>query len=394
MKKRIRNKGKRIIAGILLLVVICLFTETTVQAFAPEELTSPSVVLMEAGTGTVIWERDADTRRSPASITKIMTLYLIFEELQQGNIALTDEVVTSEYAMSMGGSQVFLEAGEIQTVDTLIKCIAVASGNDASVAMAEYISGSEEAFVERMNQTAVNLGLQNTHFKDCCGLSDSPEHYMSAYDVAYLTRELITKYPEIYNYSTIWMEDIVHNTARGSEIFTLSSTNKLLQEYEYATGLKTGSTSAAKYCLSATASKEGMDLIAVVMAAPDFRVRFTEAELLLEYGYAICDLYRDENVEPLPAQPVERGVREEANVAYKTPFCYLSTDGSDVSLINKEIQISDNITAPMAKGEVVGRAVYYLNGEEIGSVDIILMDDLEAAQPLDYFKKFFGKYLL
>ena len=190
---------------------------------------SEAAVLMEAGTGTVIYEKNQDVRVSPASITKIMTLLLIYDALYNGKIQLTDEVVTSARAKSMGGSQVFLEEGEKQTVETLIKCIVIASGNDASVAMAEYVSGSEEAFVGEMNQKAADLGMNGTHFVDCCGLTDSNDHYTTAKDVAIMARALITNYPDISQYATIWMENITHVTAKGSSEFGLSNTNKLLK---------------------------------------------------------------------------------------------------------------------------------------------------------------------
>ena len=177
---------------------------------------------MEASTGQVIYEKDADEKRSPASVTKVMTLILIFDALQSGKIQLTDEVVTSAHAKSMGGSQVFLEEGEKQTVETLIKCIVIASGNDASVAMAEYIAGSEDEFVRMMNERAASLGMSNTHFVDCCGLTESPDHYTTARDIAIMSRELINKYPQIHNYSTIWMENITHVTKQGTKEFGLS----------------------------------------------------------------------------------------------------------------------------------------------------------------------------
>ena len=232
---------------------------------------SEAAVLMEAGTGTVIYEKNQDVRVSPASITKIMTLLLIYDALYNGKIQLTDEVVTSARAKSMGGSQVFLEEGEKQTVETLIKCIVIASGNDASVAMAEYVSGSEEAFVGEMNQKAADLGMNGTHFVDCCGLTDSNDHYTTAKDVAIMARALITNYPDISQYATIWMENITHVTAKGSSEFGLSNTNKLLKmanNFE-VTGLKTGSTAEAGYCFCGTAVKDGLSLIAVVMDAPD-----------------------------------------------------------------------------------------------------------------------------
>ena len=211
------------------------------------DLQSPSGILMEASTGQVIYEKEGDQKRSPASITKIMTLILIFDALESGKIQMTDQVVTSARAKSMGGSQVFLEEGEQQSVETLIKCIVVASGNDASVAMAEYIAGSEEEFVKMMNERAKGLGMNNTNFEDCCGLTDSPTHVTTARDVAIMSRELITKYPQIHNYSTIWMENITHVTDKGSKEFGLANTNKLLKMAAnfQVTGLKTGSTSLA-----------------------------------------------------------------------------------------------------------------------------------------------------
>ena len=220
------------------------------MVFAEEEnravqISAPSVILMEATTGQVIYEQGAGERRSPASITKIMTMLLTMEALQEGEISLEDEVVTSEYASSMGGSQVYLAVGEVQTVETLLKCIAVASGNDASVAIAEHISGTEEAFVGLMNKRAAELGMKDTHFMDCCGLSDSDEHYTTARDVAIMSRELTLNFPQVFEYTKIWMEDITHVTRQGTKNFTLSSTNKLLKQYQWTTGLKTGSTSTA-----------------------------------------------------------------------------------------------------------------------------------------------------
>ena len=251
-------------------------------------VSAPSVILMEASSGQVIYEKDADQRRSPASVTKVMTLILIFDALASGKIRLEDEVVTSARAKAMGGSQVFLEEGEIQTVETLIKCIVIASGNDASVAMAEYIAGTEEEFVKRMNERAKGLGMTNTHFVDCCGLTEDPEHLTTARDIALMSRELITRYPQIQQYSTIWMENITHVTKQGTKEFGLANTNKLLKmavDFR-VTGLKTGSTSLAKYCVVATAEKDGVELIAVVMAAPDYKTRFADARTLLNYGYA------------------------------------------------------------------------------------------------------------
>ncbi|MCI8772872.1 MAG: D-alanyl-D-alanine carboxypeptidase [Lachnospiraceae bacterium] len=361
---------------------------------AAPEVSTPSYIVMEASTGQVICEQDADTRRSPASITKIMTLLIIFEHLKSGRIRLEDMVTTSAYAKSMGGSQVFLEEGESQTLDTMIKCIAVASGNDASVAVAEYIAGSEGEFVKLMNEKADALGLQNTHFEDCCGLTDSDNHYTSAKDVAIMSRELITKYPEVLQYTGIWMEDIEHHTAQGTSTFTLSSTNKLLKQYEWTTGLKTGSTSKALYCLSATANKDGMELIAVVMAAPDPKARFADAMSLLSYGYSVSQMYTDENKDALPVQKVEGGVDEQVNLTYAEPFHYLDTAGNNLNDIEKEISLPEVIKAPVAEGDAIGEAVYKLNGNRIGSVSILAAKTVEKAEYLDYLYRVWLKFLV
>lgn len=357
------------------------------SVMAVPEVEAPSYLVMEAATGQVICEQNADERRSPASITKIMTLIVIFDHLGSGRVRLESEVMTSAYAKSMGGSQVFLEEGEIQTLETIIKCIAVASGNDASVAAAEYIAGSEAEFVKLMNQRAEEMGLKNTHFEDCCGLSDSDDHYTTARDVALMSRELITKYPQVLEYTKIWMEDITHVTAQGSSNFTLSSTNKLLKMYEWTTGLKTGSTSKALYCLSATASRDGIDLIAVVMGSASNKTRFQDAMALLNYGYSVSALYEDPNEEVLPFIAVKGGVEEKAALIYKEPFRYLDITGSDLSSIEKTILLPAEIEAPVAQGDAIGEAVYKLNGQRIGSVSILSDVTIEKAGYKDYLAK-------
>lgn len=372
-------------------MMLCFFVlSADVSATETEavlDIGSPSAILMEASTGAVIYEKNPDEALRPASITKIMTLLLTFEALEQGKIHLEDEVITSAYAQSMGGSQVFLEAGEIQTVDTLIKCIAVASGNDAAVAMAEHIAGSEEAFVGLMNEKAYELNMTATHFEDCCGLTDSGTHVTSARDVAIMSRELITKYPAIYDYTKIWMEDIVHNTARGSTPFTLTSTNKLLRQYPYSTGLKTGSTSSAKYCYSGTASKDGIDLIAVVMAAPDHKIRFQDALKLLQYGFSVSKLYVDENTDDLTNAEVTGGIEKTVELKYEAPFSYLDIQGSDFNQIHKEIKLSKEHHAPIEEGSIAGEAVYFLNDQKIGSVNILYNSSVKEAKYRDYLKQ-------
>lgn len=358
------------------------------------EVAAPSAVLMEASTGTVIYEKAADSPLKPASITKIMTMLLVFEALESGQIHLEDQVITSAHAKSMGGSQVFLEEGEIQTVDTLLKCVAVASGNDAAVALAEHVAGSEEAFVGMMNERAAELGMNQTHFEDCCGLSDADTHITSARDVAIMSRELIISHPQVYNYTKIWMEDIVHTTSKGSTPFTLSSTNKLLKQYPYTTGLKTGSTSAAKYCLSATANKDGIDMIAVVMAAPDYKVRFADAMKMLQYGFSVSKVYTDEKQDDLPMADVIGGVEKQVPVAYEKQFTFLDVNGRDLSQISKEIRIHEEHYAPLVAGDVAGEAIYFLDGQKIGSVNILYEEDVKKAKYGDYFKMIWRIYLL
>lgn len=379
------NKFLRVTLCYVISIIVFLMSVTTV--YAVPEIEAPSYILIEASTGQVICEENATERRSPASITKIMTLLLIFEHLNTGRITLNSQIVTSAYAKSMGGSQVFLEEGEVQTLDTIIKCIAVASGNDASVAAAEYIAGSETEFVKMMNDKAKELGMNDTHFEDCCGLTDSDNHYTTAKDVAIMSRELITKYPEVFNYTKIWMEDITHETARGSSNFTLSSTNKLLKMYEWTTGLKTGSTSKALYCLSATASKDNIDLIAVVMGSPNNKVRFQDAMALLNYGYSVSALYEDENTDSLPTVPVKGGVEDEAALVYQGPFKYLDIEGKNLSAIEKTISLPQEINAPVNRGDAIGEAVYQLDGKRIGSVSILSDVTIEKAGYRDYVGK-------
>ena len=388
------KKEKKRTAVFTAILCLCMTMLQPVKAYAAPEVSAPSYVVMEASTGQVICEQDAETRRSPASITKIMTLLVIFDHLEKGRISLEDKVTTSAYAKSMGGSQVFLEEGESQTLDTMIKCITVASGNDASVAVAEYIAGSESEFVKLMNEKAESLGMQNTHFEDCCGLTDSDNHYTSAKDVAIMSRELITRYPQIFKYSGIWMEDIEHHTAQGTSTFTLSSTNKLLKQYEWATGLKTGSTSKALYCLSATADKDGMELIAVVMAAPDGKSRFADAISLLNYGYSVSQMYTDDNKDALPSQKVEGGVEDTVNLTYAGEFHYLDIAGNNLNDIEKEISLPGVLMAPVMEGDAVGEAVYKLNGSRIGSVSILAAKSVEEAKYSDYLHKIWMKYLL
>ena len=356
---------------------------------------SEAAVLMEAGTGTVIYEKNQDVRVSPASITKIMTLLLIYDALYNGKIQLTDEVVTSARAKSMGGSQVFLEEGEKQTVETLIKCIVIASGNDASVAMAEYVSGSEEAFVGEMNQKAADLGMNGTHFVDCCGLTDSNDHYTTAKDVAIMARALITNYPDISQYATIWMENITHVTAKGSSEFGLSNTNKLLKmanNFE-VTGLKTGSTAKAGYCFCGTAVKDGLSLIAVVMDAPDYKIRFSEAQQLLNYGFANCSAYRDDHPPVLLPRAIKDGKTESVELMYDGQFSYVALRGENLENIHSKLQLDESLSPPCEAETKAGRLIYYLDDTEIGEVPIVTKEGIQKAGFSDYLEKVYRNFM-
>lgn len=364
--------------------------KTEGQQEAEVEVQAPSAVLMEASTGAVLYEKDADTRRAPASVTKIMTMLLIFDALEDGKIVLEDEVSTSEYAASMGGSQVFLEPGETQSVDTMLKCISVASANDACTAMAEYIAGSEEAFVKMMNERAAGLGMKNTTFQNCNGL-DTEGHLTTARDIALMSRELIEKYPKIHDYCMIWMDTITHTTKKGTSEFGLSNTNKLVRQYPYATGLKTGSTDEAKFCVSATAEKDGMELIAVILGGENSKQRFQDATKLLNYGFGKCQVYEDNDPPKLKLVEVQGGVKDQILCEYADTFRYLDTSGANLAGVTKKAQMKQSVKAPVKKGQKVGELVYKLGEKEIGRVEILAKESCKKAEFLDYLKKVMQK---
>lgn len=372
--------------------------DDVIPVIAPVEtkmdLKSTSAILMEGSTGTIIFEKDADVKLRPASITKVMTLLLIFEALEEGKINLMDDVTVSEHAASMGGSQVYLEPYEVQNVDTMIKCISIASANDASTAMAEYIDGSEEEFVANMNRRAKELGMNNTNFVNACGL-DVDNHYSSARDVAIMSRELITRFPQISNYATVWMDTIIHTTRKGQSEFGLTNTNKLVRFYEGATGLKTGSTGLAKYCLSATAKKNDMDLVAVIMAAPDTKTRFAEAAKLLNYGFANYSVYQDDNSD-LVIEPVDvlRGVLDAVSGKPEEPFSYLCSKGKSQENIRKEVVMLEKIEAPITNEDIIGEIIYYYDNEKIGSVNILASEAIDQAKFKDCFIKAIRRFFL
>lgn len=381
---------KRIVVWLTVLITV-MSVIVPVKAEGPE-IEAPCAILTEASTGRVIYEKNADESLHPASITKIMTLLIIFDAVDDGSISPEDTVTVSEHAASMGGSQVFLEPGETQTVETMIKCIAIASANDACVAMAEHISGSEDAFVQSMNERAEALGMNNTHFVNCCGL-DADGHMTTARDVAIMSRELITAHPAIHDYSCIWMDTITHVTRRGESEFVLNNTNKLLKQYECATGLKTGSTSLAKFCLSATARRNDIELISVIMASPSGKTRVSDSIALLNYGYGICSLYHDNNMPSIDVIPIKGGIKSDISVEYSSQMNYLFTDKYDASLIESHAEYLEDLEAPVQKGDVIGQLTYTYDGKFMDSIDIIASESIKKAGYGDYINSLWQCFL-
>ena len=361
---------------ILVVILVCSGIKSVNIQASEIEVSSPSAILMEASTGQILYEKEADTKRAPASVTKIMTMLLIFDAIEEGKIKLEDTVTVSEFAASMGGSQVFLEPGETQTVETMLKCISVASANDACVAMAEHIYGTEEAFVEQMNKKAQELGMKNTTFVNCNGL-DAQGHLTTARDIALMSRELITKYPQVQDYCMIWMENITHTTKKGTSEFGLTNTNKLVRHYTYATGLKTGSTGDAMFCVSATAKKDDMELIAVIMGAETSKIRFNEATKLLNYGFSKCTKYIDET--PLPATyvSINGGVKEEVLVEPMEKFTFVDVKGNNLTQIERQIILPEHVDAPVKEGQQMGKLLYSLEEEILGEVPLVATEKVE-----------------
>ena len=341
-------------------------------------LTSKSALLMEEDTGTILYEQNSHEALPPASVTKVMTLLLIYEGERDGKFEWTDTVQVSEHAASMGGSQVFLEKGETQTAADMTKSIAIASANDAAVAMAEFLAGSEEAFVQKMNERAKELGMEDTNFVNACGL-DTEGHVSSAYDIALMSRELMENFPEIKEYTTTWQDSIVHKTRRGEETFGLTNTNKLIQWYDGATGLKTGSTGNALYCLSGTAERDGMGLIAVVMAAPDYKVRFREVMQLLDYGFANYAIEKGrEKGYAMGEVPVEKGMTDTVEAVVAEEISVLVPKGKEAQWETKT-ELLPAVSAPVEAGTKVGELVYLRDGEEVGRVELTAGENVEKA---------------
>ena len=348
--------------GIRRLLALGLFLAvlTPVQAAGAElSVAGKSAVLMDVATGTVLYESNANEPLAPASVTKIMTMLLIMEAVDSGSISMTDQVTASETAAAKGGSQIYLKAGETMSVSDMLKSIAVSSANDCACAMAEHIAGSEEAFVARMNQRAQELGMKNTHFVNCTGLDDSPEaasHKTTAYDIALMSRELLKNHPKIKEFTTIWMDTVRNGT------FGLSNTNKLIRFYQGATGLKTGFTSSAGYCLSATAQRDGMELIAVVMGADTSQNRNTACKQLLDYGFANFALIQPELTETGDV-PVRLGTQDGVPVQLGD-FSGLLIDKSQKSSVTTQVTLEEVAIAPVSQGQRLG-TLKVLSGDQL-----------------------------
>ena len=329
---------------------------------------APSAALMEKETGRLIYEKNSHERLFPASVTKVMTMLLIVEDIESGKAQLTDTVTASERAASFGGSCVYLEAGEQMSVSDMLKCIAVVSANDCAVAMAEHLSGSESLFVDRMNRRAEELGMKDSHFTNCSGLFDDGDHYTSAYDVALMSRELI-KHDMIKDFTTIWMDSI-----RGGE-FELSNTNKLVHSYPGCTGLKTGYTSSAMYCLAATAERDGVEYIAVVMHAESSESRNRDARTLLDVGfanYSLCPLRMEQ---PLPEVKVELGRAESVSLEYGGE-AYALVEGKGQTP-EYDLRLKKTVQAPVRAGEALGELTVRIRGQVVETVPILAAEDVE-----------------
>ena len=357
----------------------------TMSAFAapvPPEVAAPSAILIERTSGTVLYEKNSHEKLAPASVTKIMTILLVAEAIDSGRISLDDMVTASETAASMGGSQIYLEVGESMSVQDLLKAIVVASGNDAATAMAEHIAGSTEGFVALMNQKAEELGMDNTTFVNCHGL-DADGHLTTAHDIALMSAELLEKHPWITDYTTIWMDSL-----RGGA-FELANTNKLLRSYTGTTGLKTGSTDLAKYCLSASAVRGDMQLIAVVMAAPSTAERFKSAAQLLDFGFANYEK-TVLPVERLAPIPVEGGTLDEVELVCIPDSVTTVLEKGDTRVVDASVTVQQSLTAPVEEGQTVGEVIFRLGETELGRGRIVTAGAVPRRSVLQQFVRYLG----
>ena len=372
---------KRVLA---LLGILCLLAvPVRAEALAVE---AESCILMEKATGQVLYAENEHEQLEPASVTKIMTLLLVMEAIDSGSLSYDDTVTASAYACSMGGSQIWLKENEQMTVRDMLKAVCVASANDCSVALAEHVAGSAEAFVERMNQRAAELGMEHTTFLNCTGLP-AEGHLSCAYDIALMSRELILSHPDIRQYTTIWMD-----TLRDGQ-FQLSNTNRLIFYYEGATGLKTGSTDSALYCLSATAERDGMELIAVVMHAPTSNDRFESAKALLNYGFAnytLTDVYPSQALPPVDvllgeADTVQPVLAQSSRIL---------VEKARLNEITTELRLCQDVEAPVEEGQKLGQLAVLVDGEQVDAIDLVASAGVERLSVGDLFRGLLGRLFL
>lgn len=379
---------KRFLAAILCAVLLVPFaaaTEAAGNVPGAPQVDAGAAVLMEKETGAILYENHAHDKLEPASVTKVMTLLLVMEALDSGQLKLDDVVTVSTRAASMGGSQVYLKEGEQMTVNDMLKAVAVASGNDAAVALAEHLCGSEEGFVARMNQRAAELGMKDTNFVNCTGLP-AAGHLTSAYDIALMSRELL-RHPDIRNYTTIWMD-----TLRNGQ-FQLANTNKLVRYYEGCTGLKTGSTDSALYCLSATAEREGMELIAVVLKSPTSTQRFESAKTLLSFGFANYTLLDVKPDTAIPPVTVNMGVLQQVQPVLEGGSRIL-VQKSELNSVTTTLRLTDSVEAPVEKGQRLGRMVISVNGEERQTIDLVADQGVDRLTLPGIFTRLLGSLLM
>lgn len=369
---------------IVLLMALCLIVPMVLPARAAElEVAGKSALLMDAATGTVLYEKNAHEPLAPASVTKVMTMLLIMEAIDSGKIGWNDTVTASETAAAKGGSQIYLKVGETMTVSDMVKSIAVSSANDCACAMAEYLAGSEQAFVAQMNTRARELGMEHTCFVNCTGLDDEPEaaqHLTCAYDIALMSRQLLVNHPDIKKFTTIWMD-----TVRGGS-FGLANTNKLVRFYPGATGLKTGFTAKAGYCLSAAAQREGMELIAVVMGAETSKDRFAACKQMLDYGFANYALVAPEV--PEGAVPVKLGTRSRVGVVPARQV-QLLVDRGQRGDVTVQLQLEEGLTAPVSRGQRLGTLTVRSGEQILEQVPLVA----EEAVPRLSWWQIFGRVL-
>lgn len=349
------------------LTALCAAMMLTVSAGALE-VSAPSAVLMEKETGTVLYEKDAHAKLEPASVTKVMTLLLTMEAIDAGQLSYDTVVTASAHACSMGGSQIWLEENEQMTVDDMLKAVCVVSANDCAVALAEAVAGSEEAFVEKMNQRAAELGMNDTTFKNATGLP-AQGHVTSAWDIALMSRELILNHPDIRNYTTIWMDSLRDGKSE------LVNTNKLIRFYEGATGLKTGSTDSALYCLSGTAERDGMELISVIMKAPTSAQRFDDAKALLSYGFSTYALENIVPQEALPPIPVELGTQATVQPVLGEGTALL-LEKSKAGQLSQSVELAETVAAPVARGDTLGTLTVTAGEETVAQIPIVAGEDV------------------